>query len=1095
MEGRFPGQSLVDRLEKRKARRPRVGLSPAFYARFGLEDPWLELGGAEDESQVEEMFSYVSARPWQLMMRRLAMARWRRARRERQSRIRTLTHRTRAVRRFPGETIAKSFGWGVPTLGASDFITPVAWAPPEAIQGEQAQGPSAWGTATGTAVKVRRGADAWISHSSSPARVAPKSERTPYEQAETFRTARRDRAAARTQPGDRAIAPLHQDRPTDRIGRRLQVAAQGRDPLRKALAQVDTQLDPVTRRKVARALTVTEHLDERTRVVEIRRILRHVAGAKVVRTVLGEAPTEQAATGARPVEVASGRGAPKAKRRGLRPVLSSSPSMEVVEHAPAAETPASTPQKASSVNHASARVVRGQQVQPQLSTSPVVRTAPTRQALPALSASPVAHAAPTSTSRVHRTPAGVYQRAAAVRTASQRPDQTRTLRTGARQDEAAFVASADYGTTAASGTHRTAASAFDRTQGVTTAAGAFVGARSGTTSASAHAAARAMKTMSTDWESVARFTTESRDAVGARSLRTAAGEFVGATAGTTARTDTLGARTSTWAADRLSTTGRATSPRSLMPRIAPRVDTDTVVQPIVVHTEAEAAAAVKAAKAANPNAIVKVTEKATAWNSKDHAGARTFTTRSALHAAAERAVRPPTVGDVATRATTSAWAAPNAPTPSATEQRAGRRIRGPIAYARTSPAQDATVVQHEPVAEAASTSTPTSAWAGSPVVKTPASQTAASRTHRTASRAHSAADWTPSPSTPASSTARRTRTASRGWDPTGTWRTQPGQWVGASSHTTDSGDFTGARSGSTRPMDWVGARVSVGSTDAYRGAFARTFRTRQAHGAGAGVWQTARTPFVGARRGSGLVSPELITPDLQRADLGETLMEQTRGVPVKGAAAWAERAVIPDRLRSTSDLVAGLVHATDPAEVIEIILDRGNELKTSTLPRPVIQVIEKIRTEAHKADQPERVSSAPSAGGSTTRTGTTRRGNRRSSARILNGWTGLAPSSTATSTGAVGDDKVSKLAKKLRNLIHLAQNAQMGDALREARLAHADRPDARMQEGGDISNSESAAMANFDIEALGREVLEVVVRELELRQERRQEDSDGNIWW
>ncbi|MCP4804067.1 MAG: hypothetical protein GY884_01845 [Proteobacteria bacterium] len=1134
MDGRFPGQSLVDRLEKRKSRRPHVGLSPAFYARFGLEDPWLDTGGAQDEGQVEEMFSYVSARPWQLQMRRLAMARWRRARRERQSRLRTIGERTRAVRRFPGETVAKNFAWGVPTLGTSDFVTPVAWeGPAGGAAQQQTDAPSAWGTANGSAVRVRTGADAWITHSSSPARVAERRERGEYVPAETFRTPRRERAVARTQPGDRALASLRQDRPTDRVGRRLQQAAVGRDPLRKALADVGPTLDSVTRRKVARALVVTEHLDERTRVVEIRRILRHVASAKVVRTVLGEAP--QADVGARPIEVANGRGAPKAKRRGLRPVLSSSPSMEVVEHEAPQAAEVAAPKKASSVNHAGARVIRSQKVQPQLSTSPVVRTKPTRTQLPALSASPVSHAT-ASTTRVHRTPDGVYRRATAMRTASQRPTANSTIRTGARQDTGARSATGDYAATRASGTHRTVAGDLASSAAFRTAASTTTGARSGTTPASAHAASRAMRTVSTDWETVARFTTDSgefvgadafrtagratpgaslhrtaagetaasdthrtatSDRIGARAVRTATGAFVGSTGHRTADGEFLGARTSTWAADRLSTTGRADGKRSLMPRIAPRVDVDSVVQPIVVHTDEEVAAAVKAAKAKNPNVIVKVTEKAAAWNTRDHARARSFTaSRSALHAAAERAVKSPTIGDTATRASTSAWASPNAPVELATTKRAARRIRGPVSYASTSVAHDATVVQHaEAVTAEAATSQSPSGWAPSKVVKTPSRETSRSQTHRTASRPHSAADWSPSASAPTSSTARRMRTAHRGFDPTGTWRTDSGDWVGASTHQTGDSRFEAARRGSTRPIDWVGARVAVGSTDAYRGAFARTFRTRQAHGAGAGVWQTAKTPFVGARRGSGLVRPDLITPEYDRAELGETLMEQQRGVPVRGAAGWAERAVVPDRLRGTSDLVAVLVHATDPAEVIEIILDRGSDLKMSSLPRPVIQVIEQIRTEAHKADAPGRSSTSASAGGSTTRTDTTRRGNRRSSARILNGWTGLAPSASAQTTGAVGDDKVSKLAKKLRGLIHLAQNARMGDALREARLAHADRPDARMQEGGDISNAESSAMANFDIEALGREVLEVVVRELELRQERRQEDSDGNIWW
>ncbi len=37
---RFPGQSILERVAKRFAARPRIGPSAKFYARFGLDDPW-----------------------------------------------------------------------------------------------------------------------------------------------------------------------------------------------------------------------------------------------------------------------------------------------------------------------------------------------------------------------------------------------------------------------------------------------------------------------------------------------------------------------------------------------------------------------------------------------------------------------------------------------------------------------------------------------------------------------------------------------------------------------------------------------------------------------------------------------------------------------------------------------------------------------------------------------------------------------------------------------------------------------------------------------------------------------------------------------
>ena len=36
-----PGNRLVQRLEGRISRRPRLGLTPKFFTRLGLSDPWL----------------------------------------------------------------------------------------------------------------------------------------------------------------------------------------------------------------------------------------------------------------------------------------------------------------------------------------------------------------------------------------------------------------------------------------------------------------------------------------------------------------------------------------------------------------------------------------------------------------------------------------------------------------------------------------------------------------------------------------------------------------------------------------------------------------------------------------------------------------------------------------------------------------------------------------------------------------------------------------------------------------------------------------------------------------------------------------------
>ena len=1161
MDPQFPGKRLVERLERRTARRPRVGLSPAFYARFGLADPWLELGEGASEQEAKDAFSFVSARPFYQMMRRLALSRWRRERREKRWASRTAGVRTAARRRFPGEPQRGLHLFGVRTLGMSDMALPEPWTPPDYVaQGDQPSG--AWGTATGTPVRVSRGSSAWISQGGSPARVAEKPERSAYEPMAPVRTRRVDALVARSVAPERLSVSRSADRPADRVGRRLQQTSTGRDPLRRALAEAAPRLDASSQRKVDTVLRRTEHLDVHERVVEVRRILRRVAGARVVRTVMEESSS---AVGARPTEVARGRAAPeKRRRRGLRPILGSSPSMEVLGNEDASVAEQVSPwasRKPSQSSHAGARVIRGQQAAPQLSSSPVTKTPRIVRGPDRLAPSPVPRTA--ASAHVVRTESGAYTRARALRTATSAADPSATHRTTSRQDAAAgsyrtATSAADPSAThrttsrqdAAAGSYRTASGDFTGTVGQRTASGEFIGARSGqtgstdwtgattsTTRASAHAATRAMRTRSSEFVGATSSTTDSGSTSQSRAIRTAKGAFTGARNLRTANGDWIGARTANWAAERLATTGTPESGRrSLMPhiaprvgtdsvvtpkwaeraevadpaarrsgprRMAPRVDTDTVLEPMVATTDEEAAALAKKLRAERPSATVRIVERP--WSSVPYQAAAAFKTRrSAAQKAADRAIDVPLVGEVASRALSSTWASPVA---ARTNETAERRMRGPVGYAGSSPVRDAHVVQHDDATEEGAAGpgffrTASKRPEASRGVRTVSGDFQGASTHRTASRSHSAADWSPSASTPSASTARRMRTGGGAFMPTETWLTRSGDFEGARSGITAAGDFEGARLGHSRPMDWVGARVATGDTDAYRGAYARSFRTRSGGFTGAGVWQTPPSslssgPSVGARRAAGLSRPEMITPDAaERPELHELMAESQRGVPMRGAPGWAERATVPDRLRSTTDLVAGLVGATDPAEVIEIILARGNELKSSTLPKPVVQVIEQIRTEAWKVDDAERRSRAPSSGSAgSARSGRTgsRRGTR--SARVLSGWTGLSPQSTASTTGAVGDDKVSKLAKKLRNLIHLAESARTGEALREARLAHADRPDARMTEGGDISNSESAAMANVDIEALGREVLEVVVRELELRQERRQEDNDGNIWW
>lgn len=119
---RVPGENLSERLSGRFNRRPRLGLSPAFYERFGLADPWLAdapVGGQDDPFG----FTYVSGAPFYAMLRRLGQAR-----RRLFERIERFSHgglHLRAVARlWPGETPRAGLSFGLPVLGVTDLVLP-----------------------------------------------------------------------------------------------------------------------------------------------------------------------------------------------------------------------------------------------------------------------------------------------------------------------------------------------------------------------------------------------------------------------------------------------------------------------------------------------------------------------------------------------------------------------------------------------------------------------------------------------------------------------------------------------------------------------------------------------------------------------------------------------------------------------------------------------------------------------------------------------------------------------------------------------------------------------------------------------------------
>jgi TolA-binding protein len=106
-----------------------------------------------------------------------------------------------------------------------------------------------------------------------------------------------------------------------------------------------------------------------------------------------------------------------------------------------------------------------------------------------------------------------------------------------------------------------------------------------------------------------------------------------------------------------------------------------------------------------------------------------------------------------------------------------------------------------------------------------------------------------------------------------------------------------------------------------------------------------------------------------------------------------------------------------------------------------------------------------------------------------------AAESTARRAGGA-EDRLSKLVRRLQDLIHLAEDQnRLAEARGQVRLAE-DSADARAEGQAQAQGAGPNADAeSHDIEALGREVLDAVSKELELRRSRRMEDGDESPWW
>ncbi|NOY26089.1 MAG: hypothetical protein GXP62_09475 [Oligoflexia bacterium] len=230
-----------------------------------------------------------------------------------------------------------------------------------------------------------------------------------------------------------------------------------------------------------------------------------------------------------------------------------------------------------------------------------------------------------------------------------------------------------------------------------------------------------------------------------------------------------------------------------------------------------------------------------------------------------------------------------------------------------------------------------------------------------------------------------------------------------------------------------------------------------------------------------------------------TLGAVDQGVSDGVLPTWAQRASGRPLIRREDQFITALARATDPEEIVRVIYQRaargGMTAASTGLPAPVIQVIEQIRTVAERVALGDSGSArgGPGSDAEIVRRSGVRGETPRSTAARGAGMTALRSGGAATRRSGLSASGVSKLSKKLQQLILLAQRQRQA-ARQQVRMAE-ESAAARAEGHASAGASEGGNDKQIDVEALGREVLEVVSMELEMRKARSQEGSDEFGWW
>ena len=207
---------------------------------------------------------------------------------------------------------------------------------------------------------------------------------------------------------------------------------------------------------------------------------------------------------------------------------------------------------------------------------------------------------------------------------------------------------------------------------------------------------------------------------------------------------------------------------------------------------------------------------------------------------------------------------------------------------------------------------------------------------------------------------------------------------------------------------------------------------------------------------------------------------------------WAQRSSEMPLHKGTADMVNSLNKASSMDEVLRVIFERTSSRQVApsfqSVPVHATQVLQHIRQEAHQiaqeselqAAQMDAISSAVADNKSI----------QRQTQKVLSSFTGLKPMATAK-VEPVGpsDDKLSKLTRKLQDLILVAEQQGQREAQGGARLAE-DSAQAIEEGRGEPKGLDESVSEELNLDQLYRDVLRSVEDAINLKRVLRFDNDD-----